>query len=507
MKSVERKRPRRAVDSSTLFVVANECVPACGPPMPGGLTVDYPALAPTHSSVRFMLPPVYSAAVPTDCVMTRLTNNCINQVKTPVHTVVFSPDGRRVITGNQAGEFTLWDGFRWNFETVFPPITCPIKRMRFMPSGQYLLTGDFNGVVKYWTPGLCALEELRAHEGHVMDLAFAPGDRKFATCSKDGVVKVWDFYRRACDVALQKSETPPALSSVTWHPHYALVASGGNDNLVRLWDVGGRKEARVLSWHTGPMQAVAFSPINPHWLASGGMDNTVRLTDLRFAREPLHTWSVEHKGISALSWHPYAERLLCTGSMDGSMAWWVEGKEYAAAEVPRAHDAAIWDIAWSPTAGTLATVSNDYFTKFWTRARPGDDAVQYAFQGSEKINYRLLAANGGVPPPPHNNAVALPAAEGAPCVVVPGGPRVSAPVPIVVPILLTREELGGGGGGGGGGGTTLAGRAGAALGGGPCWRGPLRPPLPPPPLLRLLLPLWQRPPSPSPPRQLPPLRP
>jgi len=40
--------------------------------------------------------------------------------------------------------------------------------------------------------------------------------------------------------------------------------------------------------------------------------------------------------------------------------------------MPRAHDSNVWDIDWHPLGHLLATGSNDYTCKFWTRNRPGD---------------------------------------------------------------------------------------------------------------------------------------
>lgn len=40
--------------------------------------------------------------------------------------------------------------------------------------------------------------------------------------------------------------------------------------------------------------------------------------------------------------------------------------------MPEAHDSAVWSLDWHPLGHMLATGSNDYTARFWTRNRPGD---------------------------------------------------------------------------------------------------------------------------------------
>ena len=441
---VGRHRPRRGVDSITTYVTCEDATLTAGPPGPGGSLADLPLLLPGRPFSRFVLPPAINVAAATDNLLTRLERVCKNHLKSMVHAVVYQPDGRRVITGSSVGEFTVWSGTHFNFDFVSKDqhnraITC----MRFLPSGDYLLSADEGGAIKYWTPGL-AEEHLittdaedaarrhlavtpEAHSKAVHGLTVAPGQKKFASCSVDGTVKVWDFYRHAVDTTLAGHGS--AVMGVSWHPHWALLASGGGDpkrggdTNVRLWDVAAGREARALAWHSGKVSKVAFSPLNPHWLLSGAFDNTVRLTDLRMAREPLATYSVDHTGVTSLQWHPFTERLFVTGSNDGAVQWWVEGKPYPHAEVVRAHQEAVWDLAWSPCGGTLVTVSNDYNTKFWARARPGDEALQYAYQGDSSRG-KLAGGNGNTVPVPGGAPVVVGGAGGRPPPppLVAGGP-------------------------------------------------------------------------------------
>jgi eukaryotic-like serine/threonine-protein kinase len=59
-----------------------------------------------------------------------------------------------------------------------------------------------------------------------------------------------------------------------------LVASGGDDGVVRLWESGTTRLIGTLEGHTGTVWCMALSADGLR-VASGGVDDTVRLWDSR----------------------------------------------------------------------------------------------------------------------------------------------------------------------------------------------------------------------------------
>jgi WD40 repeat protein len=71
---------------------------------------------------------------------------------------------------------------------------------------------------------------------------------------------------------------------VAFSPDGALLATGGADQLVRVWDAATGKELRQLQGHTGVVWGVAFEPSGSR-LASVSGDRTVKVWDAATAQE------------------------------------------------------------------------------------------------------------------------------------------------------------------------------------------------------------------------------
>ncbi|KAF7682847.1 Flowering time control protein FY [Astathelohania contejeani] len=288
----------------------------------------------------------------------------INKIKCPINVVEWTPDGRRCITGSGTGEFTLWNGFGFNFETILQAHESAIRSLCWSPSGAFLISADTLGLIKYWNPSMNNIQMIQAHGEAIRDLSFAYGDAKFCSASDDGKIKIWDSLDAREECALSGHGWDVRVAK--WHSTKALIASGGKDNLVKLWDPRGGCELRTLHIHKNTILALQWAD---DYLLTGGKDQTVKMVDLRMMKE-VFTYRNAKREIASLCTHPFKKDLFVSGTADGVLNFWQMFNSEPVEVVENAHDAIVWSIKFHPVGHTMATGSSDQSCRFWIRPRP-----------------------------------------------------------------------------------------------------------------------------------------
>lgn len=106
---------------------------------------------------------------------------------------------------------------------------------------KYLLTADKQGTIIYSSKALSEKNKFQAHQDSpIRDLSMSPSSLKFASCADDRTVKVFDLATNKQEVVFEKHNSD--VKSCHWHPEKALIASGGKDNHLKLWDPKSGKE-------------------------------------------------------------------------------------------------------------------------------------------------------------------------------------------------------------------------------------------------------------------------
>jgi len=329
---------------------------------------DYFAIQPTSSFIPELLPPIAQEENSAISMCSKFTHTSTNKERCPVNRVVWTPEGRRLITGITSGEFTLWNGLTFNFETILQAHSSAVRSMIWSHDEEWMVTGDHQGCIKYWQSNMNNVKAFDAHKAAIRGLAFSPSDMKLASCSDDITIKIWDFAR--CESEMVLAGHGWDIKCISWHPYKSMLVSGGKDNFIKIWDPKTGKIITTLYGHKNTVLEVLCNN-NGNWLLSASRDQLLRLYDLRMLKE-LQTFRGHPKEVTAAAWHPVHETMFCSGGFDGSIMYWVVGKEEPQAEVLQAHESSVWSLAWHPLGHILCSGSNDHTTKFWCRNRPGD---------------------------------------------------------------------------------------------------------------------------------------
>src|ERR1700761_9733879 len=385
-----RRRPRPITDyGSSMVQWMNNRKPACK------ATYHYEQERPSQSYVIDILPPPARRDAPAESIPVRHLHTSLGKSKKPVTVVRWMPEGRRLLAGVHNGEFMLWNGMSFNFETVTAMGSSSLRAAEWSNRKDWLVAANDEGTVYYLQPTLNNPHQFKGHDAPIRDIAFAPSDTKFVTASDDNTLKIWDFTSSTNESTFKDHGWD--VKACDWHPQKGLVVSGSKDHSVRLWDPRTTRSLTTLHGHKNALTATVFSRLRDQLLATAGRDGLTRIFDLRMMRDVAILRGHE-KGVTTLSWHPIHPSLISTGGDDGSLHTYLLTEPntpagistatvspystadprsappqsiYPAHRMPYAHDSSIWSLDWHPMGHILASGSNDHYTRFWSRALPG----------------------------------------------------------------------------------------------------------------------------------------
>ncbi|MFM8323205.1 MAG: WD40 repeat domain-containing protein [Chloroflexota bacterium] len=243
--------------------------------------------------------------------------------------LAYSPDGAWLASAGRDGRVRVWEG-----ETQRLSLEAHRKganRVAFSPDGRVLASGGNDAVARFWDPLSGARLGLMIGGSYaVPGIAFLPDGAALAVINGDRL----RLRQVGSERILGSFAAEAGLYSVALSPDGRLLAVGGNDNLVRLWDpqtafrsgVERYPEPQLLVGHAGRpgtfralIWQVDFSP-DGRLLASAGGDGTLRVWEIGQAAQ-LAVLSGHPCGATCVVFSPDGRRL-ASGGLDGRLLIW-----------------------------------------------------------------------------------------------------------------------------------------------------------------------------------------
>ncbi len=283
----------------------------------------------------------------------------------PVHALGFDPaDATRLVSATGAqGSVRIWSvalGGEADQHWLQRP-----SSLAFGPDGHRLAVVD-DGTVRFLDTltGLAQGVPFPSFEGEdVTDVCLSPTGQYLATASDDGTVHLWDpISRQAWPLP---NGHDGGAASISFSSDGALLASGGEDNGVRIWKVDEHKHLHSMS-HDDWVNIVAFAPDGP-LLATAGDDGTVRLWDALSGELKTAPLMPDNEGFPVSVTHiafGQRGRVIAAAYDDGKVRFWNRDGALLADDTI-ACDGAVAAVAFSPDGQLLAVGSSFGQLQIW----------------------------------------------------------------------------------------------------------------------------------------------
>jgi WD40 repeat protein len=310
-----------------------------------------------------------------------LTTSVFAETLSGIVSVSFNPDGSLLATGDTEGKICLWRVVDGQQVLTLKGHTSWVWAVTFSPDGKTLASCSNDTLIRLWDvqtinfeqpnpanlleasnsshlPVTC-LKTLRGHSSRVWTIAFSPDGQMLASGSEDQTIRLWNARDGTCLTVLQGHTG--GVTSLSFSPNGQMLALASEDASIRLWSVDHGTILKTLSGHTSWVWAVAFSP-DGQTLASGSDDCTIRLWEVQTGtcRKILqgHT-----SRVCSVQFSPNGQTL-ASGSEDASVRLW-SVHDGACLQLLQGHSSCVWAVAFNPDGQTLASGSVDLSVRLW----------------------------------------------------------------------------------------------------------------------------------------------
>jgi WD40 repeat protein len=158
-----------------------------------------------------------------------------------------------------------------------------VSALVYSADGRRILSGANDMLVRLWD--VHSGQELKVLSGHaamVTSVALSRDERFAASGSADKTVRLWDL---RSSLPSRRSPGHSALvTALAFAPDGNWFVSASEDFTIRIWDSASGEELRVLSGHGARVSSLAIAPDGRSIVSTSG-DDTIRIWDAESGRQ------------------------------------------------------------------------------------------------------------------------------------------------------------------------------------------------------------------------------
>ncbi|ODV98558.1 hypothetical protein PACTADRAFT_48295 [Pachysolen tannophilus NRRL Y-2460] len=251
------------------------------------------------------------------------TNNNFQNTEQDITNLAWSSNGGLLVSGSENGELRLWsaDGKLRNVMILHHQ---PIINMRWNESGQYLLTSDSSSKTIIWdiNTGLATQHIDSDQDTLILDSCFIENN-KFVIPGNKFSIMIYQVGEDLPIGTLQGHQN--SISCLQYSNSFKLLASGSDDNTIRIWRGNSYNASQVLYGHSQPITSIQWLngliSDTKIMLLSSSLDGSIRIWNVYTGNILFHAINDGGAPIFTGELSP-DENYYATGDLDGTVTIW-----------------------------------------------------------------------------------------------------------------------------------------------------------------------------------------
>lgn len=190
-------------------------------------------------------------------------------------------------------------------------------------------------------------------DDNISGICFAKNGGALAVADNN-TVKVFSMETKAL-IAEFKNGHKKQILSIDISQDSLLLASGGKDSTITIWDFTDNKILSTLSYHKGIVTSVKFSP-DGRYLVSGATDDKVYLYDIA-QKKVIKEYTGHNDDVTSVDFSP-GGKLFASASADESIRIYTVEDNYYTVSL-EGHKSWVRDISFSEDSAKLISCGDD----------------------------------------------------------------------------------------------------------------------------------------------------
>ncbi|KAK9841266.1 hypothetical protein WJX74_002821 [Apatococcus lobatus] len=258
-----------------------------------------------------------------------------------------------------------------------------VTSVSWAADGKHIAVGTSSSIVQIWDADRC--KQIRALKGHSARISSLSWNKTtLSSGGKDSLIIHHDVRVRE-HITAQLRGHALEVCGLKWSPNGQHLASGGNDNRLVVWELGGREPVHTLLGHQAAVKALAWCPFQSNLLASGGgtADRCIKFWNM-------HTGSLLNSvdtgsQVCALEWNRHEREILSShGFSQNQLSLWKYPSMAKVGELT-GHTARALHMSQSPDGTTVCTAAPDETLRFWNVFAEPAVATKKATSGGKSV--------------------------------------------------------------------------------------------------------------------------